>query len=95
MRRFKETTKCVVTALAFCFLFMVSMLAEAATYKPGVTYVDPEVNSKNEYYSVLKKRMPTYSEDGIEVINPTRRRYRQLLSVRLTRVYGRKMQEFM
>lgn len=70
MRRFKETTKCVVTALAFCFLFMVSMLAEAATYKPGVTYVDPEVNSKNEYYSVLKKRMPTYSEDGIEVIYP-------------------------
>lgn len=70
MRTIKETTKCVVAAFAFCFLFAVSMLAEAATYKPGVTYVDPEVNSKGEYYSVLKKRMSTYSDDTIDVVYP-------------------------
>lgn len=70
MRTIKETTKCVVAAFAFCFLFAVSMLAEAATYKPGVTYVDPEVNSKGEYYSVLKKRMSTYSEGYVDVVYP-------------------------
>lgn len=70
MRTMKETTKCVVAAFAFCFLFAVSMLAEAATYKPGVTYVDPEVNSKGEYYSVLKKRMSTYSEGYVDVVYP-------------------------
>lgn len=70
MKRFKGTTKCVVTALAFCLLFTMSMMAEAAAYKPGVTYVDPEVNSKNEYYSVLQKRMSTYSEDYVDVIYP-------------------------
>lgn len=70
MKRFKETTRLVVTALAFCLLFTISIMAEAATYRPGVTYVDPEVNSKNEYYSVLQKRMYTYDEDYVDVIYP-------------------------
>lgn len=70
MKRFKETTRLVVTALAFCLIFAISMIAEAATYRPGVTYVDPEVNSKNEYYSVLQKRMYTYDEAYVDVIYP-------------------------
>ena len=70
MKRFKETMRLVVTALAFCLLFTISIMAEAATYRPGVTYVDPEVNSKNEYYSVLQKRMYTYDEDYVDVIYP-------------------------
>lgn len=69
MKRFKAT-KCVVTALAFCLLFTISLITEAATYKPGVTYVDPAVNSKQEYYSVLKKRMSTYSESSVEIVYP-------------------------
>lgn len=70
MKRFKEATRLVVTTFAFCLLFTISMLAEAATYKPGVVYVDPEENSKQEYYSVLQKRMYTYSEDVVTVIYP-------------------------
>lgn len=70
MKRIKGTMKCVVATLAFCLLLSVSMLAEAATFKPGVTYIDPAVNSKQEYYSVLKKRMYTYSDDTIEVVYP-------------------------
>ncbi len=70
MKRFKETTRLVVTALAFCLLFTISMMAEAATYRPGTVYVDPEVNSKQEYYSVLQKRMYTYDEAYVDVIYP-------------------------
>ena len=70
MKRFKEVTRLVVTTFAFCLLFTISMLAEAATYKPGVVYVDPDVNSKQEYYSVLQKRMYTYSEGYVDVIYP-------------------------
>lgn len=70
MKRFKETTRLVVTALAFCLLLTISMMAEAATYRPGTVYVDPEVNSKQEYYSVLQKRMYTYDEAYVDVIYP-------------------------
>lgn len=73
MKRFKKATKLITTAFAFCLLLCVSMVAEAATYKPGTVYVNPHTNSKQEYYSVLKMRMSTYSDtddDAIRVIYP-------------------------
>lgn len=70
MRRFKKLANCVAAMFALCFVFTVSMVAEAAAYKPGQVYIDPDVNSKNEYYSVLKKRMKTYDSDTIRVVYP-------------------------
>lgn len=70
MKKFGQAVKTVAAAMAFCFVGMLSISANAAYYQKGVTYVDPEVNSKGQYYSVLKKRMATYSDTTLHVVYP-------------------------
>ncbi len=70
MKKFGQAVKTVAAAMAFCFVGMLSISANAAYYQKNVTYVDPAVNSKGQYYSVLKKRMATYSNMTIHVVYP-------------------------
>lgn len=70
MKRFKRTMKTVVAMLSFCLIFALSVTSEAAKYQPNVTYIDPQVNSKDQYYSTTKMRMSTYEDRTIEVIYP-------------------------
>lgn len=70
MKKFGQAVKTVAAAMAFCFVGMLSISANAAYYQKNVTYVDPDVNSKGQYYSVLKKRMATYSDTTLHVVYP-------------------------
>ena len=70
MKKFGQAVKTVAAAMAFCFVGMLSISANAAYYQKGVTYVDPRTNSKGQYYSVLKQRMATYSDTTLHVVYP-------------------------
>lgn len=70
MKKFGQTVKTVVAAMAFCFVGALSISANAAVYQKGVTYVDPQTNSKGQYYSILKQRMETYDDMTLEVVYP-------------------------
>ena len=70
MKKFGQAVKTVAAAMAFCFVGMLSISANAAYYQKGVTYVDPQTNSKGQYYSVLKQRMATYSDMTLHVVYP-------------------------
>ena len=70
MKKFGQAVKTVAAAMAFCFVGMLSISANAAYYQKGVTYVDPRTNSKEQYYSVLKQRMATYSDMTLRVVYP-------------------------
>ncbi len=70
MKKFGQAVKTVAAAMAFCFVAMLSISANAAYYQKGVTYVDPQTNSKGQYYSVLKQRMATYSDMTLHVVYP-------------------------
>ncbi len=70
MKKFGQAVKTVAAAMAFCFVGMLSISANAAYYQKGVTYVDPQTNSKGQYYSVLKQRMATYSDTTLRVVYP-------------------------
>lgn len=70
MKRFERTMKTVVAMLSFCLMFVLSITAEAAKYQPNVTYIDPQVNSKDQYYSTTKIRMGTYADRTVQVIYP-------------------------
>lgn len=70
MKKFGQAVKTVAAAMAFCFVGMLSISANAAYYQKGVTYVDPQTNSKGQLYSVLKQRMATYSDTTLRVVYP-------------------------
>lgn len=70
MKKFGQAVKTIAVAMAFCFVGMLSISANAAYYQKGVTYVDPRTNSKGQYYSVLKQRMATYSDTTLRVVYP-------------------------
>ncbi len=70
MKKFGQAVKTVAAAMAFCFVGMLSISANAAYYQKGVTYVDPQTNSKGQLYSVLKQRMATYSDTTLHVVYP-------------------------
>ncbi|CCX86917.1 unknown [Clostridium sp. CAG:590] len=70
MKKFGQAVKTVAAAMVFCFVGMLSISANAAYYQKGVTYVDPQTNSKGQYYSVLKQRMATYSDMTLHVVYP-------------------------
>lgn len=70
MKKLTRTMKCAVMLLSLCLLLSISTVVEAAKYQPNVTYVNPTVNSKDEYYSVTKMRMETYSDTTFEVVYP-------------------------
>lgn len=66
----KQLTKCLFATVSLCFVMALSLTAQAAVYKPNQVYVDPTENTKGQYYSLLKKRMKTYSEDTIDIVYP-------------------------
>lgn len=70
MKRFERTMKTVVAMLSFCLVFVLSITSEAAKYQPNVTYIDPQVDSKDQYYSTTKMRMSTYEDRIVRVIYP-------------------------
>lgn len=70
MKRFKETMKMVVALMSLCLVFVLSITADAAKYQPNVTYVDPQINSKDQYYSTTRMRMTTYSDRTVRIIYP-------------------------
>lgn len=71
MKKLTRTMKCVAWMLSLCLLFGINVVAKAeAQYQPNVTYVNPAINSKDEYYSVTKMRMETYSDTTFEVVYP-------------------------
>lgn len=72
MKRFKKIMMCAAMTLAFAFCFSSALTVEAkeAAYQPGQVYVNPAINSKKVYYSNLKTRMETYSEQTVEVVYP-------------------------
>lgn len=73
MKNMKQFTKCAALALAMCFVMALSVTANAnpaAEYKRGTVYVNPDTTATNEYVSVTKMRMTTYSKDSFEVVFP-------------------------
>lgn len=70
MERFKRAMKIAAMMLSLCFVFAFSLTAQAAKYANGATYVNPQTNSKDEYVSVTKMRVSTYSTTSFDVIYP-------------------------
>lgn len=76
MKKLTRTMKCVVMLLSLCLLMGISTVVEAAKaaeYQPGKVYVNPAISSyknKEEYYSLKKMRMSTYSDTTFEVVYP-------------------------
>jgi hypothetical protein len=72
MERFKRAMKLAAMMLSLCFVFALSVTAQAATgdYVNGTTYVNPSINGNGEQQSVTKIRMASYSEDSIQVVFP-------------------------
>lgn len=71
MERFKRAMKYVAMMLSLCFVFALSVTAQAADvkYANGAVYVNPAVANGN-YVSVNKMRMATYDTSSIEVVFP-------------------------
>ena len=73
MKRIKDTMKTIVALMSLALICMLGTNADAASYKPGTTYVNPQVSSyksRDEYYSVKKIRMATYDDTTFTVIYP-------------------------
>ncbi len=77
MKRFTKVMKLVTAAFALALICVLGSTAEAAPakFKPGTVYVFPgtgdfPTTTKNQYYSVKKYRMSTYSDQTITVIHP-------------------------
>lgn len=70
MKRFTKAVKMAAAMLSLCLVCVLGVTAEAAKYQPNVTYINPQVNSKDEFYSPSKMRMSTYSDEEVMVIYP-------------------------